>query len=71
MEDKWKGSGYDPQKALDELTRPAREERIRAWVTKHDKGHWNSAVLVLALVLSVTLFVGGIGAFIWFGLRGE
>lgn len=71
MDDKWKGSGYDPEKAWAEVTRPQREERIRKWVKEHEKGHWNSLVIVLGLILSFTLFVGGIAAFIVFALRGE
>lgn len=58
MDDKWKGSGYDPEQAWAEVTRPQREEELRKWAEKHDKG--SSKLLLWWVALIGAVFVGAI-----------
>lgn len=67
--DKWAGSGYDPQKAWDEVTRPQREERIRKWADKNANG--NQLFQLVWIIVGVILFGGGLAAFIVFAAQGQ
>ena len=67
MDDKWKDSGYDPQKAWDEVRRTQREEELRKLAEKHDKG--SSGPLLWSLAgIGVLLVICVIGYFLSFAL---
>ncbi|WP_408953055.1 hypothetical protein [Lysobacter sp. Hz 25] len=52
MNDKWKGSGYDPQKAWAKLKREQWE--------KANPGSWKDGWLALGAVLALVATVGGL-----------